>query len=116
MGLRTVVCCGAEQRGCGVRGLALPVSPLPPSGPSSVPDRKLSPVSILDDLANPPKRQVPFTEWLIAQTPEIRAALEEAAVDYNLWSDTSLELLLRKYGASCSKYSVREWRASVAAR
>jgi hypothetical protein len=76
----------------------------------------LSTVSILDDLANPPKRQVPFSEWLIAQPAEVRTALEKAAVDYNNWSDTSLELLLRKYGASCSKYSVREWRASVATR
>lgn len=73
-------------------------------------------MSILDDLAHPPKRMVPFSEWLIAQTPEVRAGLDEAALDRYNWTDTALEKLLRKYGARCSIDSVRVWRADVASR
>jgi hypothetical protein len=71
-------------------------------------------VSILEDLNNPPRRAIPFPEWLIRQTPEIRKALEAAAGDYR-WSDRALELLLRKHGAQVSKDSVKAWRDSVLA-
>lgn len=71
-------------------------------------------MSLLDDLNNPPRRTVPFAEWLIQQTPEIRNALDAAAKNY-AWSDRNLEILLRKHGAQVSKDSVKAWRASVLA-
>jgi hypothetical protein len=42
--------------------------------------------------------------------------LEAAALDKFTWTDTSLEKLLRKHGASCSLDSIRAWRADVASR
>ena len=73
-------------------------------------------MSLLDDLKNPPKRAVSFPEWLLSQTPEIRSALDAAALDQATWSDSSLEKTLRKPGAPCSLDSIRAWRADVAAR
>jgi len=86
----------------------------PPGGPFAWAERKS--VSLLDDLNNPPKRAVTFPEWLLKQEPEIRAALDAAAADRESWSDSALENLLRKHGASCSLESIRAWRDDVAAR
>lgn len=70
-------------------------------------------MGLLDDLAAPPRRMVPFAEWVIAQPADHRKALDAAGLDTR-WSHSALEKLFRnKYGVACSIDSIRAWRAGL---